>query len=335
MVAVVIPCYKVRMHLLDLIRRIGPEVDRIYVVDDGCPEGSGRHVLENCPDQRVLVIFNEKNLGVGGAVKAGYRKAMEEKATVVVKLDGDGQMDPALIPWLIAPVIQHKADYVKGNRFYDISFLRQMPLIRRFGNSMISFITKLVTGYWNIMDPANGFTAIHVSVLKHLSLDKIDNRFFFESDMLFRLYTVRAVVQDMPMRAVYSGEKSNLSVTRVLFRFPGLYLNRMLKRITYNYFIRDFNIGSLELVIAMVLLGFGIIFGGIKWLGSIESTRPASAGTVLLAGLPVILGFQAFLSFLHFDLVNLPQKPVSSLENPYATYDTVLKPEVNERAETR
>jgi dolichol-phosphate mannosyltransferase len=314
MIAAIIPCFKVKDSITAVLSKIGPEVNRIYVVDDACPQGTGKFVKEHCSDDRVQVLTNSRNLGVGGAVMTGYRKALEEGCTIMVKIDGDGQMDPSFIPRFVHPILKKEADYVKGNRFYDLGYLRKMPAGRRFGNSMVSFISKVTSGYWNVMDPANGFTAISAIALKNLPLEKIDRRFFFESDMLFRLNTIRAVVQDIPMRSEYGTEKSNLSISRVLFQFPFKYLNRLLKRIFYNYFLRDFNIGSLELVMSFLFLGFGLIFGGIHWTASLETHHPATAGTVLLAGLPIILGFQSVLSFLHYDLDNIPRKSITSME---------------------
>ena len=315
MIAVVIPCYRVKGQILQVVKGIRPEVGKIYVIDDACPEGSGLYVRENCSDPRVEVIIHPKNLGVGGAVKTGYRKALEDNVDIIVKLDGDGQMNPLLIPKLVEQIRNKQADYVKGNRFYNLDSLRKMPGIRRFGNAILSFVNKMVSGYWNVMDPTNGLTAISAIALKHLPLEKIDDRFFFEQDMLFRLNTIRAVVMDYPMNAEYGQENSNLKIRNVLFSFPVKYMNRFFKRIFYSYFLRDFNIGSLELVLAFLFMGFGIIFGSIKWTHSIVSSQPATAGTVILAGLPVILGFQSFLSFLHFDLTNIPQKPLSGFED--------------------
>ncbi len=313
MIAAVIPCYRVRNQILDVLKGIGPEVQKIYVVDDACPEASGKLVIENTTDPRIEVLFHKQNLGVGGAVKTGYRKAMKDGATIIVKLDGDGQMDPHLISRLIDPIRSKQADYVKGNRFYDLAYLAKMPGSRKFGNAILSFINKVVNGYWNVMDPTNGFTAIAEQALKHLPLEKIHDRFFFEQDMLFRLNTFRAVVMDFPMNAKYDEETSNLKIWKVLFSFPFKYANRLIKRLFYSYFLRDFNIGSLELILTFIFMGFGIIFGSIKWIHSIVSMHPATAGTVILAGLPIILGFQSFLSFLHYDLTNIPQKPVSSI----------------------
>jgi dolichol-phosphate mannosyltransferase len=315
MIAVVIPCYKVKNQVGDVIKKAVSYADKIYVVDDACPEGSGKYIEENFSSPDITVIYHHKNLGVGGAVKSGYTKALEDGANVIIKLDGDGQMDPVMIPRLIEPLQSKTADYVKGNRFYDLAFLQKMPVMRKLGNSVLSFINKASSGYWNVMDPTNGYTAISRIALEQLPLEKIDNRFFFESDMLFRLNIVRAVVADVPMKAVYKNEKSNLRIWRVLLQFPFKYLNRLVKRIFYNYFLRDFNVGSLELLIATVLSLFGFIFGFIRWFLSIETHKPATAGTVFLAGLPIILSFQAFFNFLHFDVSNIPQKPISSAES--------------------
>jgi dolichol-phosphate mannosyltransferase len=311
MIAAVIPCYRVRKQILDVLKDIGPEVQKVYVVDDACPEESGKLVADHCKDPRIEVLYHKQNRGVGGAVKTGYKKAVEDGADIVVKIDGDLQMNPKLIPDLIQPILGKEADYVKGNRFWDLAYLQRMPASRKFGNTILSFINKAVTGYWNVMDPTNGFTAISARVLKFMPLEKISNRFFFEQDMLFRLNTIRAVVVDFPMESTYMEKNSNLGIARVLFSFPVKYPKRFLKRIFYSYFLRDFNIGSLELILSFLFTGFGVIFGTIKWIQSAVTMHPATAGTVILAGLPVILGFQSFLAFLHYDLTNVPEKPVS------------------------
>lgn len=308
MIAVVIPSYKVKRHILQVIEKIDSTVNKIYVVDDCCPEQSGKFVQENCHDGRVMVLFNEKNKGVGGAVISGYLQAIKDNMKIVVKIDGDGQMDPKLLPLFIRPILEGKADYTKGNRFFDIERLSSMPGKRLFGNAVLSFVSKFSSGYWDIMDPTNGYTAAHISVLKRIPWDKVENRYFFESDMLFRLNTVKAVVRDVPMAAKYEDESSGLNITKVLFDFPGKHLNRFLKRIFYVYFLRDFNIGSMELVIGVLLISFGSIFGVYHWYMSIHKGIIATSGTVMLSGLPIILDFQSLLSYIHFDIINVPKK---------------------------
>ena len=311
MIAVVIPAYKVRKHILSLIPKIGSMVKYIYVVDDKCPEKSGKYVEDNCKDNRVKVVYNNVNKGVGGAVKAGYKEALKNtEVEIIIKLDGDGQMNPDLIPKFAKPIQEGKADYVKGNRFFNLEKLHKMPKMRLIGNSALSLGNKFVNGYWNTMDPTNGYTAIHKTALSFLPLDKIDNRYFFESDMLFRLGTIRAVVFDQPMDAHYDDEESSLSIKRVLIDFPPKYINRYFKRIFYNYFLRDFNVASIELIFGILLFAFGTIKGVIHWADSVSSGFPATSGTVMLAALPVILGFQLLLSALNFDIQHIPKQPL-------------------------
>jgi dolichol-phosphate mannosyltransferase len=314
--AVVIPCYRVRRHIEGVLARIGPEVDRIYIVDDACPEATGRFVGQTVRDPRLAVIFHPENRGVGAAMVTGYRAALADGAEIVVKLDGDGQMDPRLIPHFTAPVRAGTADYAKGNRFFHPDYLLRMPKLRVLGNTLLSFANKLISGYWDVMDPANGFTAIHRTALQLLPLDKIAARYFFESDMLFRLNVARAVVVDTPMRAVYADEKSNLRVRRVLCVFPWLYLNRFAKRVFFNYFLRDFNPGTLALVFGTLLTVFGAIFGLYHWTIAHFSGTESSAGTVMVAALPVIVGFQLLLFFLQYDILAVPKRPLSTNTPP-------------------
>nr|BFD66471.1 hypothetical protein HAGR004_14930 [Bdellovibrio sp. HAGR004] len=251
-IAVVIPSYKVKSHILSVLKNIGPEIDKIYVVDDCCPENSGAHVATHSKDQRVVVLRNEQNLGVGGAVVRGYLQAANDGMTIVVKVDGDGQMDPLLIPDFIAPIIRGEADYTKGNRFYDLKHIHKMPTIRIVGNAILSFMGKISTGYWDIFDPTNGFTAIHIDAVKRVSLEKVSRRFFFETDLLFRLYLTRAVVLDIPMNAVYGDEKSNLKISKVIIEFLFKHMRNFLKRVGYSYYLRGMSLASLECSISPI-----------------------------------------------------------------------------------
>lgn len=315
-IAVVIPCYRVRTHILGLLARIGPEVAQIFVVDDACPEGSGAHVLAGCLDRRVVVLVHEQNQGVGGAVITGYQHALAAGADVILKLDGDGQMDPALIPQFVKPILQGRADYVKGNRFHNIEDVRAMPMARLVGNAALSFMTKLSSGYWNMFDPTNGYTAISAAVLSHLPLHKVKRRYFFESDMLFRLGTLHALVLDLPMTAVYADEQSGLKIRRIFLDFLGGNIGNFCKRVFYGYFLRGFSIASLELLAGLFFLLFGVVFGAQGWASSIATGQAATTGTVMLAALPVILGVQLRLSFLAFDIGAIPHSPIAPLLPP-------------------
>lgn len=319
-VAVVLPCFRVRAHILGVIEKIGPEVSSIYVVDDHCPDESGNFVLENCVDPRVRVLKNPQNLGVGGAVMAGYQAAIVDGADIIVKVDGDGQMDPALLPRIIGPILRGQADYSKGNRFYDLTNIQKMPAVRLFGNAVLSFISKLSTGYWKTFDPTNGYTAIDARVAAHLPFRRISQRYFFETDMLFRLNTLRAVVVDVPMDAHYGDEVSNLKIRQIIGEFLGKHVRNFFKRIFYNYFLRDVSLASLELLVGFGLLSFGVIFGLVHWHGAAVSGEVTPTGTIMLAALPVLSGLQFLLAFFAYDISSTPVSAISELLGPCSVF---------------
>jgi glycosyltransferase involved in cell wall biosynthesis len=247
---------------------------------------------------------------VGGALVTGYRAALAEGADIVVKVDGDGQMDPAFLPTLVRPIVAGRADYAKGNRFYDLESLRAMPRVRLFGNAMLSLVSKVASGYWDIMDPTNGYTAIHRVALAALPLDKVDGGYFFESDMLFRLYTIRAVVRDVPMPARYEDETSSLNIGRVAVSFPLKYLRAAGKRFFYSYCLRDFNVATIQFFLAALIGTAGAAFGIAKWIESNQTGTPATSGAVMLAALPVLVAIQLLLSALNYDVQNVPREPL-------------------------
>jgi dolichol-phosphate mannosyltransferase len=312
LIAAIIPCFRVKSAILEVIASIGPEVAAIYVVDDACPENTGKWVQSKTQDPRVKVLFHSRNQGVGAATMTGFLKAREEGATILVKLDGDGQMDASKIPVLVRPIEKGTADFTKGNRFFSPDFLTGMPAIRLAGNSALSFISKISTGYWRVMDPTNGFLAIHSQVFSVLPCEKMDPRYFFESDLLFRLNTVRAVVTDIPLPAKYGNEVSNLNVFSALLTFGPKHLRCFTKRIFYNYFLRDFNLGSVQGLAGSVLSVFGICFGAFRWWENSQLGIISSTGTVMLAALPLLVGIQLLLSAINYDILNEPRIPLQN-----------------------
>lgn len=309
-VAVAIPCYRVTAHVLQVLRDIPPDVHGIFCVDDACPDNSGRYIEQNNADPRVRVIYNDRNLGVGGAVKAAYRAAAAEAFDIAIKVDGDGQMDPQLIPRFIAAIASHRCDYAKGNRFFRVEDVQQMPKARIFGNAVLSFLSKISTGNWHIFDPTNGYTALHLATLDLLDLDKVANRFFFETDLLFRLNLARCVVRDLPMVAKYGSEISNLNISRIALPFLWGHVRNTVKRLFYTYFLRDFHATSVTLTLGPPLLAGGIIVSLYHWWRSIRDGIPATAGTVMICALLLISGAQLLLSALAFDISNVPREPM-------------------------
>lgn len=303
----VVPCYRVALHVAGVIRSIPPLISTIIVVDDACPEGSGK-IAASAGDPRVVVITNPVNLGVGGAVAAGYRKAVEMGAGIIVKIDGDGQMDPSYIEALTRPVETGEADYTKGNRFHDFKALRSMPGIRLFGNSVLSFMLKLSSGYWNIMDPTNGFTAISRDALAKINLEKIAARYFFESDMLIHLNIQNCVLRDIPMPARYGDEKSSMRLERIILKFPFRMMRGLMRRIFFKYFIYDFNMASVYILLGIPMVLWGVGFGAYKWIDGILLNYENTTGTVMLSVLPLILGSQFLLAAVNIDINSIPRR---------------------------
>jgi dolichol-phosphate mannosyltransferase len=288
-------------------------IDLIFAVDDACPQGSGRHLREQITDPRLHVIFHERNQGVGGATITGYKAALAAGCDIFVKMDGDNQMDPAYLPRLLQPILMGHSDFTKGNRFYDLSALRQMPLARRIGNLGLTFLTKAASGYWNISDPTNGYTAVHSSALSLLSLSQVSQRYFFETSMLIQLNIVRAVAHDVPIPARYGSETSSLGIWRAAVGFPPRLIRGFFRRLLWRYFIYDINAVTVLLLTGLLSAGFGVGFGVHKWLSGMAEQQFQSAGTVAVALLPTLLGFQMLLQAILLDVMDRPVTPLNRL----------------------
>jgi len=310
-ITVVIPCYNVSKHIEDVIKQLPAEVNWIIAVND-CSKDDTEKVLLRLKEENKKIIFinHEVNQGVGGAMITGFKRSLELNSDITIKIDGDDQMDSSYIPALIKPIIENKADYAKGNRFRDFKALRQMPVIRRTGNLGLSFCIKAASGYWNIFDPNNGFVAISNEMLKTISLSKIHKRYFFESSMLIELYHCDAVIQEIPMKAKYGNEVSHLSLTRTLFGFPPKLLKAFIRRIILKYFLFDFNIASVYIIIGIPFILIGAGYGIVNFIKYASNNQAAPTGTVVIPTLLITLGFQMLLSAINFDINNYPQKKI-------------------------
>lgn len=313
-ISVVIPLYKARDQIVDVLKGIPAFVRTIVVVDDCSPDDSFERASA-VKDNRIHFVRHTQNLGVGGAVLSGYQRSIELGAEIVVKMDSDGQMDPAYLLPLITPILNGEADYTKGNRFLHSRQLKKMPALRRVGNLGLSFLTKLASGYWNIFDPSNGYTAIHASILNLLDMDSLDRRYFFETSMFLELGLLQAVVKDVYIPARYLNETSHLSEWGALINFPKRLLKGLIKRIWIQYFLRDFNLISLYLSTGTLLFGFGVVFGIYHWWNSWHLQLITSTGTVMLAVLPIILGIQFLFQAIALDIQNIPSQVVDQNRN--------------------
>lgn len=300
-IAVAIPCYKVEQHLQQVVAGLPDFVDSILLVDDCSPDGTPQLVDKlAASDPRIIALHHKENLGVGGAMRTAFSKVLETDIDVVVKLDGDGQMDSRYISPLVEALTH--AEFAKGNRLFDRTMLRRMPALRRLGNMGIGFMVKASSGYWNVSDPVNGFFAIRTSTLKHMELERLSQRFFFESSMLIELHYTGARIKEVSMPAIYGDEKSNLSIGKTLFTFPPRLFAAWLRRIHLSYFVFDFNICSLYLLIGLPSFLFGLIFGICEWIHYASINSPSPTGTIMVAVLTFILGFQMLLAAAQYDV---------------------------------
>jgi len=311
-IVAVIPCYRVEKEIKLVIASLPRYLKHVIIVDDASPDHTFDIVAQITKNnRRIILIKHNHNQGVGGAMKTGFQKALELGAQIIVKIDGDGQMDSVCLPDLLIPLINGQADYTKGNRFRDFQALQKMPLIRRVGNMGLGFLTKAATGYWNLFDPTNGYVAVRAEVIAQLPINRIDNTFFFETSMLANLYLLGAVVKDIPMPARYHGEGSNLSIRKILIEFPLKLIRTFLRRLILKNLIHDFSMASIYLIAGLPLLLFGLVFGTIKWVDYAMRNIPAPTGTVMLPTLSVLLGIQFLIAAIEIDLRSTPKEPLS------------------------
>lgn len=311
-VVAVIPAYNEAKHIGDVLRSLPSFLRSIIVVND-CSRDETAAVVQQvaAEDPRVILVNHETNQGVGGAMVSGFRKALELEAQLVVKLDGDGQMDPTYLRELLQPLLMGEADFAKGNRFHDFRALARMPLLRRAGNMGLSFLTKAAVGYWNCFDPCNGYVAIRGEILAALPLESLHRSYFFETSLLAQLYLLGAVIRDVPMPAIYGNEVSHLSITRVLCEFPPKLLHCLVRRLVLKNFIYDFSMETVFLLAGLPLLCLGVLYGGWNWWHYMLINLPAPTGTVVIPAMLIILGFQLVLSALGEDLRAVPRHPLA------------------------
>jgi dolichol-phosphate mannosyltransferase len=314
-VACVIPVYNEEAFIGGVIQAVPDFVSRIIVVNDASSDRTRERVLAT-DDPRVILIDHAENVGVGGSVATGYRKALDAGADIVVKIDGDGQMDPRQMGRLIQPILRAKADYTKGVRLRDAAVLRRMPLIRLVGNIGLSFLTKVASGYWNVLDPTNGYTAISAKVLGMLAIDRLSRGYLLETDMLINLYHVNAVVADGEMETRYGSEISHLSPVKAIVPFAFFLLKAFVKRLFWRYFIFDFSAFSLFFLAGSALFSFGLFFGIYHWIIGVSTGMETPTGTIMLAAVPLLLGFQLLLHSAVLDIHNVPQVPIQAGDIP-------------------
>ena len=302
----VIPCYKTKEKAAEVASKTLDFVDKVICVDDNCPYQTSKLIERRINNNNLLIIKNKKNLGVGASFKVGLKAALDLGADYIVKIDSDGQMNPDLIPLFIKPLKEKKTLFVKGNRFRSSQVIQKMPNVRLYGNIFLSFLTKISTGYWELFDPTNGFIAFNKELIKQIPLHKLDDRFFFETDLLFRVGLSETFIIEIPIEAVYEDEKSNLNSLIEIPNFFFKHINLIFKRILYSYFLYDFNPGSFFLVISLL---FGFISFSIASYHYIYSSlnniaTPTGIQTLFLS--LFLISLQFLINFIHYDISQKP-----------------------------
>jgi glycosyltransferase involved in cell wall biosynthesis len=299
--AVVVPAYDEEQLVATTIRGIPDFVDSIIVVDDASRDGTAE-AARSSGDSRVDVVTHERNAGVGASIVTGYRRAVADGADVVCVMAADNQMDPGDLERIALPVVRGEVDYAKANRLVSGQAWEVIPRSRYLGNAMLSFLTKIASGYWHIADSQSGYTAASREILDQLDLERVYPRYGFPNDMLVHLNVWNARVRDVTARPVYNvGEKSGIKIRKVVPRISWLLVKGFFWRMREKYVIRDFHplvfFYALGFLMTVLGLALGIVEVVLRFMGN-----EVSVGTVVLVALLLIFGSQFTLFAMWFDM---------------------------------
>lgn len=300
-IGVAIPCYMGGDITLKLIEDLISYVDLIVLIDDKCPLNTGKKVQDKFDDSKIEVIFNKENLGVGGATKKGFNRLIKKECEIIIKMDADYQMEPADIPKLVKPIIKNECESTKGNRFIHTESLLKMPKIRLIGNTFLSYLSKLSTGYWEIFDPTNGFIAFDSKALEKINYDKTDNRFFFETDILFRCSLQNIYIRNISIESRYNNSFSSLDPVKQIIPFFIKNLKLFFKRIVYQYFLLDFNVGSINLILSFLFGVLSILCLFYLFIKTSITNIYTSSAEASFFSIISVISMQFFLSFIFYD----------------------------------
>ena len=259
-IAVVVPAYNEEKLIARTLKEIPDLVDKMIVVDDASTDNTARIVTELAEnDQRIQLIQHEVNQGVGGAIVTGYKKARDLEIDATVVMAGDAQMDPSDLVRIIEPVADGSADYTKGNRLFYGDSWNMIPHYRYLGNSFLSLMTKISSGYWHIADSQSGYTAISLIALQRINLDKIYKRYGMPNDLLIKLNQHDFRVRDVHVRPVYNvGEKSGIKLIQVIPKISWILFKGFWQRLVFKYVIKDFHPLIFFFLLSFVLLGASV-----------------------------------------------------------------------------
>ena len=303
-IAVVVPAHEEEKLIIKVLSTMPEFVDSVIVVDDASKDKTHKLVADyKIKDKRVKLIQHSKNRGVGAAIISGYKLSIKEKNNITAVMAGDFQMDPKELTFVVSPIVDDQADYVKGNRLFTGEAWHKIPKVRYIGNAFLSFLTKIASGYWHVADSKCGSTAVSNKFLKQMDLDNTYPRYGFPNDLLVRLNLVWARVLDVPVTPIYGvGEKSGIKLWKVFPTLSYLLLKLFFWRLGQKYIIRDFHPLIFFYFMGVVLFTTGVIFGTyILYLRFIAEKGFTSATATFIA-LLIILGLQSLFFAMWFDM---------------------------------
>lgn len=299
-VGVVVPAYNEAGNVGQVIDTLPEYVDRAYVVDDASTDGTSEEIAghagqvnaQRTPDAPgfddvVVPLAHDENRGVGGAIKTGYLHARAERIDVTAVLAGDGQMDPAELERYLDPIVEGTADYAKGNRFLRPEDHESMPRFRLAGSLVLSYLTKIASGYWRSMDPQNGYTAVSLTALDRIDIEDLYEEYGFSNDMLVQLNVENLRVAEVARSSTfaYDGDwTSNIDYTEFVPRGSALLLRNFVRRLNRKYLVRDFHPLALLYYLGMAVGGAALAGLAGSLLGLGRGGRPGRWLTALLGG---------------------------------------------------
>jgi glycosyltransferase involved in cell wall biosynthesis len=304
-ISIVVPAHNEQKLIQKVLQSIPHWVDHIYVIDDYSLDATSEKVRERMTsDTRIQLIRHEENRGVGAAICSGYKASLEDQVDVAVVMAGDAQMDPDNLEGLILPVAEEGVDYTKGNRLFQGRAWEIIPRHRYIGNSILSLLTKIASGYWHVADTQCGYTAISKKAMQAIDLDKVYPRYGMPNDLLVKLNIADCSVRDVPVRPVYNvGEVSEIRISRVVITISRLLLRCFFSRLVEKYVIRDFHPLVFFYTLGLIAFPAGFIAGVYLFLFRIFS-GPVSATSALFSAFLIISGLQFLLFAMWFDMEN-------------------------------
>jgi glycosyltransferase involved in cell wall biosynthesis len=302
-IAVIVPAYNEEKLVGKVLKTVPPFVDHIVVVDDASSDRTGEVVKANQEeDSRIIYLRHPRNEGVGGAIVTGYKWARDNEISISVVMAGDAQMDPKDLPKLLDPVVEGEVDYSKGNRLFTGKAWRVIPKTRYLGNAVLSFLTKIASGYWHVADSQSGYGAVNLEVLKTIDLDSVYKRYGMPNDFLVKLNVYHFRVRDVPVNPIYGiGERSGIKISKVIFTLSLLLLKLFLWRLREEYIIRDFHPLVLFYLLGFVLTPIGFVFGCYLLIYRLF-IGPVAATSALFAAFFAISGLQSLFFAMWFDM---------------------------------